>query len=181
MISFRNFLWTSFALVFLGLSWLWDHLNRLIGWLIDLVPLENFKRAVLRFMDGLAPYPTLAVFSIPFIVTEPMKLASFWLFAQYQILAGLALYIVAELIKLALVAFIFNACKDKLLSIRWFAELYKFVLRVHDWADQQVAPIKLRAKQILAEIRVRVAHVIAPIKMRLRQQIAVLWANIRNR
>ena len=90
MHRFRRVLWTLVALIFLGLSWLWDHLHPIITFLIRLIPLEGVKEAVRRFMEHLPPYPTLVVFLIPAIVHELMKVGAFFLFHRHQWLAGVA-------------------------------------------------------------------------------------------
>ena len=147
----KRIVWTATAVAFLAVSWLWDTLAPLIRAILDVIPLERVKRAVIGFIDGLAPYPTLAVFLVPLIVCEPVKLGSVWLFAQKQWLAGLATFVFAEVLRFGLVAFLFAACKDKLLSIGWFNRLYEIFVRVHAWAHEQVDPIKKAIRDALVE------------------------------
>jgi hypothetical protein len=113
-----------------------------VRWVLERIPLEGLKRAVIRFMDRLPPYPTLAIFLVPIVTLEPMKLVALWLFARHQFLLGLVTYVGADVVRLALVAFLFKTCRDKLLSIGWFAWCYAWVVRAHDWAHRQVDPIK---------------------------------------
>src|SRR6476620_6459394 len=110
--------------------------------LLELIPLERLKQAVLRFIDRLPPYPTLFLFLIPIVVIEPVKIGSLWLFAHKRWIAGVVSYAGAEVLRFGLVAFLFKACRDKLLSISWFARLYEIFVRVHEWAHEQVDPIK---------------------------------------
>lgn len=147
----KRILWTTVAVCFLAVSWLWDTLAPLIRAFLDLIPLERVKRAIISFVEGLRPYPTLAVFLIPLIACEPVKIGSLWLFAQKQWFAGLATYVFAEVLRFGLVAFLFNACKDKLLSIGWFAKLYELFVRVHAWAHEQVDPIRKAIRDALVE------------------------------
>ncbi|MFI5011927.1 MAG: hypothetical protein ACHQAY_06240 [Hyphomicrobiales bacterium] len=151
MRRFRRILWTIVALIFLGLSWLWDHLHPIIAFIIRLIPLEGLKEAVRRFMARLAPYPTLVVFLIPAVVHELMKVAAIFLFRKHQWVAGIAMYIAADIIGIALVAFLFETCKEKLLSIPWFAWCYARFEAAHVWARAQVAPIKAHIHQALVE------------------------------
>jgi hypothetical protein len=151
MHRFRRIVWTIVALIFLGLSWLWDHLHPIVAYIVSLIPLEGLKEAVRRFMARLSPYPTLIVFLIPAVVHELMKVGAIWLFHKHQWLAGIFVYLAADVIGLALVAFLFQTCRDKLLSIPWFAKCYAWFEAAHVWAAQQVAPIKAHIHQALVE------------------------------
>jgi hypothetical protein len=147
----KRILWTLLAVCFLAASWLWDTLAPLIRAFVDLIPLERVKRAIIAFMDRLAPYPTLAVFLIPVVASEPIKLGSFWLFAQKQWLAGSAAFLFAEILRFGLAAFLFKACKEKLLSIPWFRRLHDLFARAHVWAHEQVDPLKAKIRAALIE------------------------------
>ena len=147
----RHVLWTILALVFLGLSWLWDHLHAAVAFVIALIPLDGLKGAVRRFMARLPPYPTLIVFLIPAVVHELMKVGAIWLFHKHQWLAGITLYVAADIVGIALVAFLFETCKDKLLSIRWFAWCYSWFELAHHWARAQIAPLKAYIHAALVE------------------------------
>lgn len=176
--------WTFLALLFLVISWLWDRLNRLISWLVDLMPLARLKAQVVAMMAQLPPYPTLFVFFIPFIVTEPLKIISIWMLATGQVIGSALVYLGAQLIQLGLVSFIFNHCKEKLLSIAWFAQLYVYVVRVHDWADAQVQPVKDRARALIAQGRLMLLAYMAQVRggawgQNFRRHIVLLWARMR--
>ncbi len=151
VLRLKRILWTAVAVCFLALSWLWDTLAPLFRAFFELIPLERVKRAVVAFMDRLAPYPTLAVFLVPLVASEPIKLGSFWFFAQKQWFAGAATFAFAEVLRFGLVAFLFTACKDKLLSIPWFARLYALFVRAHEWAHAQVDPLKAQIRAALVE------------------------------
>ncbi|MBV8449779.1 MAG: hypothetical protein JO124_17510 [Hyphomicrobiales bacterium] len=168
-------LWTIVALIFLGLSWLWDHLHPIITFLIRILPLEGLKEVVRHLMQRLPPYPTLIVFLVPAIVHEGMKVVAFFLFRRHQWLAGVLVYFAADVIGVALVAFIFETCKEKLLSIPWFAWCYAWFEKAHIWARAQVAPIKAYIHQALSEAGLigRRAGVIA--------KLAALWRYERRR
>lgn len=151
MHRFKRTLWTILALTFLGVSWLWERLHPLVRWIIDQIPLEGVKRAVARFMDRLPPYPTLIIFLVPLVALEPGKILAVWLFARGQWLAGVAVYVATDVIRLGLVSFLFNTCRDKLLSIAWFARLYALFVHAHEWAHAQVAPLKAAIRKALED------------------------------
>jgi hypothetical protein len=142
---------TTVAAVFLCLSWLWDMLAPPIQWALDRLPLQRLKQAVIRFMDRLPPYATLLVFLIPIIVIEPLKILAVWLFAKGQFAVGLTTFIGAEVLRFSLVAFLFKVCRDKLLSIGWFAWAYGWFVWAHEWAHHQVAPVVAAARAWLQE------------------------------
>jgi hypothetical protein len=151
MRRFKRALWTTLALIFLGVSWLWEQLRPPIRWVIDRIPLEAVKRAIARFMERLPPYPTLIIFLVPLIALEPAKIVALWLFAKGQWLLGVATYIGTDVLRLGLVSFLFNMNKDKLLSIGWFKTLYEWFTWAHEWAHNQVAPLKAAIRQALEE------------------------------
>ena len=169
----KRILWTLLALAFLGASWFWDFVARPVHWLVAQIPLERLKAAVARWLEGLAPYPTLFVFLVPLIALEPGKIAALWLIAKHHWLAGAATYALTDLLRLGLIAFIFQACRDKLLSIGWFAVLYGWTVRAHEWAHAQVEPVKaaLRRAQADAGPPGRSGG--------LRRKVAALWAHAR--
>ena len=179
--SLRRAGWTCLALLFLILSWLWDQLNLLISWLIDLIPLVRLKARVLSVMEQLPPYPTLFVFIIPFVATEPLKVVSIWLLATGRVFLSVLIYAGAQLIQLGLVSFIFSHCKDKLLSIAWFADLYHYFQRLHHWADEQVAPLRARAREMLGEARVFITSHLVTSRSIFAHHLTLLWSMIRRK
>jgi hypothetical protein len=147
----KRSVWTTLALIFLGVSWLWDQLRPPIHWIIDRIPLEALKRAIERFMARLPPYPTLIIFLIPVIALEPMKIVALWLFAKGQWFLGITTYVGTDVLRLGLVSFLFEINKEKLLSIPWFRKLYGWFTWAHEWAHNQVAPLKEALHQALRE------------------------------
>ena len=166
----KRILWTRVAVLFLGVSWLWDTLHPIIRAIINAIPLEHLKQAVIRYMDRLSPYPTLVVFLIPLVASEPIKLLAFWLFAKKEFVAGVLTFLAAELLRFGLVAFLFTTCKEKLLSIPWFRRLYEFFLRAHQWAHEQVDPIRQSIRAALVE-----AGFIGGAKGPLLRRLRALW------
>ncbi len=147
----KRILWVALAAAILGVSWLWDVLRRPIEWAIDRLPLQRIKAAFARALDRLPPYPTLIAFLIPVLAVEPLKLVALWLLAKRHIVFGVLLYGGCEVLRLSLVSFFFSVSRDKLLSIPWFHRLYDLVMRAHDWAHAQVAPLRAAARRALAE------------------------------
>ena len=168
-------LWTLLALAFLAVSWLWDALAPLVRAVLMHIPLEGLKRAVIRFMDRLQPYPTLFVFLIPIVVIEPFKIRSLWLLAKGEILVGLFVSGAAEILRFGLVAFLFKTCKDKLLSIPWFAKAYALFVAAHDWAHRQVEPLRRWIRDALLEAGLQ------PGQGSFVRRVRALWRHARRR
>ncbi len=147
----RYYLWVTLALIFLGVSWMWDGLREIVAWFVQILPLERVKQAVARFVQRLPAYPTLAIFLVPLVLLEPMKILALWFLAKKQWWAGVSTYVATDLLRLALVSFLFEACKEKLLSIGWFNWLYVRFVAAHEWANEKVAPIKAAIRQALAD------------------------------
>jgi hypothetical protein len=82
------------------------------------------------------------VFAIPFVVLLPVKLLEFWLLANRQWIAAIAVLVSAKLVGLGLTAFIFEATRDKLLQMAWFRRLYEFFVWARGWAHQMIDPVR---------------------------------------
>jgi hypothetical protein len=83
-----------------------------------------------RWVAGLGPYPSLILVLVPLALLEPAKPIGAWLFATGRPLAGSAVIVFAELVKITLVERLFHIAKPKLLTIGWFAWGY---VRVTAW------------------------------------------------
>ena len=89
-------------------------------WIDKHVPLRRLR----DWIRSLPPYPSLALFSIPVIVLEPIKPIAAYLAATGQFLSGAVTFIVGELVKLVLVERLFSLTREKLMRIPTFARLY---------------------------------------------------------
>jgi hypothetical protein len=141
-------LWTLLALLFLLEAWLWDHLQSLVGWFVDLLPLARLKARLREGIEHLPPYAALAVFVVPFIVLLPLKFLEVYLLASRQWVAAVVALVFAKLLGLGVTAFVFDATREKLLQMPWFVRLYDWFTWVRDWAHAQTEPIRQRVEQI---------------------------------
>jgi hypothetical protein len=73
---------------------------------------------------ALPPYPTLALFSLPLVILEPVKPLAAYLVGTGHVAMGLIILGVGEILKLVLVERIFSMSRDKLMSIPAFAWAY---------------------------------------------------------
>jgi hypothetical protein len=110
------------AAIFIILEdWLWDDLARFAAAIGRLPVFHQIE----SFIIWLPPYASLLLFGLPSLLLFPVKFASLYLIAQGQPVWGFLIAAAAKIIGTALIARIFNLTKPKLLTINWFAFLYK--------------------------------------------------------
>ena len=104
-------------------------------------PLSNWiaKHLVLRklraWIRSLRPYPSLALFSVPVIILEPIKPVAAYLASTGQIMSSVLTLIVGELLKLVLVERLFSLTRDKLMKIPTFAWAYTKFRQAKSWLE----------------------------------------------
>jgi len=100
----------------------------------------NFPmRPVLAWIKSLPPYPCLALFSVPVILLEPVKMVAAYMAATGQFIWAAATFIVGEILKLVLVERLFELTKNKLMKIPAFAWAYGHYARAKTWLKQTEA------------------------------------------
>ncbi len=85
-------------------------------WLARHVVLRRLR----AWIRSLRPYPSLALFSVPVIVLEPVKPVAAYLAATGQMVSSVVTLIVGEILKLVLVERLFSLTRDKLMKITAF-------------------------------------------------------------
>jgi hypothetical protein len=81
-------------------------------------------RRLRAWIRSLRPYPSLALFSVPLVLLEPVKPVSAYLAATGQVLSGAVIFVAGELLKLVLVERLFCLTRNKLMKISAFAWAY---------------------------------------------------------
>jgi hypothetical protein len=119
----------------------------------------EFKR-LRAWIRSLPPYPSLALFSVPVIILEPIKPVAAYLVATGQVVSGAAAFIGCELLKLVLVERLFHLTRDKLMRIPAFAWAYGKFTEVRAWlhateAWRVVRALSRTAKDYVAWARAR--------------------------
>jgi hypothetical protein len=139
-------LWILFAVLFLFEAWLWSHLAPLVAWLVARIDLPRLKARVASWVEHLPPAATLVIFVVPVLVLLPIKFLGFWLLAHGSWLGAMATLALAKVVSMAVMAFIFEVTRPKLLQLAWFRWLYERVLAGLAWAHRYVDPIKERMR-----------------------------------
>lgn len=117
-------------------------------------------RRLRAWIKSLSPYPSLALFSVPVIILEPVKPVAAYLTATGQVLSGVVTFIVGELLKLVLVERLFHLTRDKLMRIPAFAWAYGKYAEVKAWLQATEAWRAIRAmaraaKEVVVRTRAR--------------------------
>jgi hypothetical protein len=113
-----------------------------------------------KWIGSLRPYPSLALFTVPLIVLEPVKPVAAYLIATGKIAAGITTLVVGELLKLVIVERLFKLCRRKLLKIPIFAWGYGHWRQGVEWlvsmkAWQAARRWSLKIKDLLHKLIMR--------------------------
>jgi hypothetical protein len=92
-------------------------------------------RKLRAWIRSLRPYPSLALFSVPVVILEPIKPVATYLAATGQILSSALTLIIGEVLKLVLVERLFGLTRDKLLKIPAFAWAYRNYQEARAWLE----------------------------------------------
>ena len=95
---------------------------------------RHFEMRRLRaWIRSLPPYPSLALFSVPVILLEPIKPLAAYLAATGQLIEAALTFVGGEVLKLVLVERLFCLTRGKLMRIPAFAWVYGHYARVKAW------------------------------------------------
>ena len=142
-------IWVLLAVLFLIEAWLWDHLEPIVAWVVDKIPLRAFKHWLAERVDTLSPAMTLIVFIVPVLPLFPLKLVGLWLLAHEYWMSAIFTILFAKFLGVGVTAFVFDVTRPKLLEMGWFERLYEFILDLRARAHALVEPIKRRIREIL--------------------------------
>ena len=162
-------LWFLLALAFMLEAWLWDHLGPVVARLIALLPLKALKDLAARGIARLNPYASLILFIIPGLVLLPFKLAGVWLIARGHFIAGALVFFMAKTAGLAVTAFLYGLCHDKLMRIPLFVRVYHWAQIARAWSKKQIEPAR-RAILALRQKFIRRKNKLIPLVLRWRRK-----------
>src|SRR5262249_5057770 len=95
---------------------------------------RHFEMRRLRaWIRSLPPYPSLALFSVPVILLEPINPVAAYLAATGQLIEAALTFVGGEVLKLVLVERLFCLTRSKLMRIPAFAWVYGHYARVKAW------------------------------------------------
>lgn len=127
-------------------TWIWEHVGPWIRRFVEFLPFALLKQAILDGIQRLPPYATLAVFAVPVAVLFPFKLAALALIAGGHLVLGFLIFCLAKVVGVGVAAFLFEACKPKLMLIPLFVTVYTLWNRWVVWAHRYIDPVKARIR-----------------------------------
>ncbi|MFO1151841.1 MAG: hypothetical protein U1E62_25980 [Alsobacter sp.] len=127
-----------------------------IRWFAGLALVHRMERLV----ASLPPYAVLAVLAVPLVAVEPLKIIGVVWMGTGRFLPGLLMLAFAYGASFLVIERIYEAGREKLFRIRWFAAAMGYVIRVRDaalaWArSTAVYQAGRRWAAELREMRVR--------------------------
>jgi hypothetical protein len=135
-----------------------------------LASLRIFER-LRAWIVSLRPYPTLALFSVPVMILEPVKPVAAYLTATGRVVSGMSLLAAGELLKLVLIERLFQISRDKLMSIAAFAWCYGKFRQAREWVESLAAWQLARRLSLTAKQAVR-GYVLKLKLWRVRQRLS---------
>lgn len=119
-------------------------------------------RQLRAWIRSLRPYPSLALFSVPVILLEPIKPVAAYLAATGQMLSAVVTVVVGELLKLVLVERLFSLTRNKLMMIPKFAWAYARFTEAKVWlqateAWRAIRALRCAAYDLFARVRAGLA------------------------
>jgi hypothetical protein len=177
MIRLRRIAFFILAVLFLVEAWIWDCFSALGHRLARLLHLSRLIDALRSYIGRLSPYATLPLFILPAAAIFPFKVLALWLIAHGHVVYGGVVFLVAKTVGVGVTAILFDLCRERLLTIGWFARLYAKVLVFRAWASELVAPLRLRIAELRASLRSFLGqgsfgrHVLS-LRARIRQRFA---------
>lgn len=124
---------------------------------------------------SLRPYPTLALFSVPLIILEPVKPVAAYLTATGRVVSGVSVLATGELLKLVVIERLFQISRDKLMSIAAFAWCYGKFRQAREWVESLPAWQLARRLSLTAKQAVR-GYVLKLKLSRVRQRLS--WQSL---
>lgn len=173
--------WLTLAVLFLFESWLWDNVKLALIWAAHASGLKDLEPRLRAFIGGLTPVATLAVFTLPAITIFPLKLLALAAIAHGHVVAGIAVIFAAKTLALGVTSFLFDASREKLLQLAWFARLYATVLRVRAWAHALVEPAIRRLREVKALVSARFSAALGEGRSQFLRRVSLLRAIVKRR
>jgi len=109
--------------LFIGLA------KPMADWIARHIGLKKLR----AWIRSLPPYPSLALFSVPVVLLEPVKPVSAYLAATGQVVYAAMVFVSGEILKLVLVERLFSLTKTKLMKIPAFAWAYGHYKQAIAW------------------------------------------------
>jgi hypothetical protein len=94
----------------------------------------RFATRIRRYIQRMAPYPSLFLLAVPLTIVEPLKLVAMVVVGTGHWLTGALVMLGSYALGLFLVERLFKLVKPKLLTLPWFALTWTWFVAVRDKA-----------------------------------------------
>ena len=132
----RHLLWGVLALLLLIEEWLWEQVKTGLLWLAQ----WRLWRWVETQFRALPAWAALVGLTLPWLALLPLKFMVLWLLVRGHFLSGLLLLVITKVGGTTLAVTVFTWTKPQLLELRWFAQIYVWLVRwldlAHAWLHQ---------------------------------------------
>jgi hypothetical protein len=88
--------------------------------------------SVRRHIRGLGPYQSLALMLLPILLVEPLKIVALFVAGHGHWLTGTGMLVAAYVVSLVVVERLFKVVKFKLMTMNWFANLWRWFTAMRD-------------------------------------------------
>src|SRR5580692_6897036 len=112
-------------------------------------------RRLRGWIRSLPPYPSLALFSVPVILLEPIKFVAAYIAATGNLIVAAITFAFGELLKLVLIERLFDLTREKLMKISAFAWTYGHYVQAREWIMQSEAWRAVRSLSQSAPERIK--------------------------
>jgi hypothetical protein len=85
-----------------------------------------------RHIRRLGPYQSLALMLLPILLVEPLKIVALFVAGHGHWLTGTGMLVAAYGVSLVVVERLFKVVKFKLMTMNWFADLWRWFTAVRD-------------------------------------------------
>jgi hypothetical protein len=92
----------------------------------------RIAHSIHRFLNRLSPYQSLAILAVPLAIVEPLKLVALAVFGEGHFVSGVLMMICAYAGSLFITERLFRVIKPKLLSLPWFAFVWRRFVTARD-------------------------------------------------
>ena len=141
------------AVVFIIESWLWVHVRGWLRGLNRILGLDVFDLWLRKWAETHSPYAALSLFLIPAALILPVKIFALASIAKGRFVIGLFSVLLAKIIALGTVSYLFDLLRNKLLEISWFKYCYMLALRIRLWSKRLLAPLRSQISSIVFGIK----------------------------
>ncbi len=152
----RNTFITIFSFIYLLLEYLfWNTLFEPIY--LKLKELNLYKK-LLELINNQNKYVILSIFILFFVVSEVLGLLAFVILSKGMVGIFIALYLI-KFIPVAIAFTILENGKDKLLTIRWFAFIYHYSMKILHILRNNI--LFLKSKKIFEQVQDVIKRIVA--------------------